>query len=162
MIWRYIHNCHTCRLAKTPGDQYNDLLKFLLILSSPSTHVTLDFVTYLSISYSLNAVLMMIDCLTKEKHYILCITDKKKTNTEAIDELLLQTFENFIVFCYLLLPIETLCLFLESEKISARLLVFLLAYLHHFIYKQIDKVRLSMKKWKSIFTFFFTINKITC
>ena len=38
--------------------------------------IILDYVTGLSISNDYNAILMIVDYLTKEKHYILCNTDK--------------------------------------------------------------------------------------
>ena len=84
MVWRYILNCHTCRRAKAPRDRYNGLLKPLPIPSRPWTDVTLDFVTGLPISNGYNAILMVVDCLTKEKHYIPCTTDKNGTTTKTI------------------------------------------------------------------------------
>lgn len=74
----------------------------------------------------------------------------------------LKTFESWIIFCYHLLQIDTFSLFQEFEKISARFLVFLLAYLNYFILKLIEKVRLPIKKWKNIFIHFLTIHKMTC
>ena len=78
------------RHTKTPRDQYNSLLKPLPIPTRPRTDVTLDFVTRLSHSNGFNAVLMVIDRLIKEKHYILCITDENGTTTEAIAYLFLN------------------------------------------------------------------------
>ncbi len=85
----YIQNCHSCRRAKALKDRYNGLLKPLLISSCPWTDVTLDFVTDLPISNSYNTILMIVDCLTKEKYYISYSRDKNRTTTKAIAQLLL-------------------------------------------------------------------------
>ncbi len=90
MVQRYIQNCHSCRRAKAPRDCYNGLLKPLPILSRPWTDVTLDFVTGLFISNSYKAILMVVDHLTKERHYIPCTTDENGTTIEATAQLLLQ------------------------------------------------------------------------
>ena len=90
MIQRYIQNCHSCRRAKTPRNRYNSLLKPLPISSCLWTDVTLDFVTGLPINNGYNAILMVVDRLTKERHYIPCTTDENGTTTEATAQLLLQ------------------------------------------------------------------------
>ena len=66
------------------------MLKPLPILSRPWIDITLDFVTGLPISNGYNAILMVVDCLTKERHYIPCTTDENGTTTEATAQLLLQ------------------------------------------------------------------------
>ena len=89
-VYRYIRNCHTCRRAKAPRDRYNGILKPLPIPTRPWTNVTLDFVTGLPSSNGYNAVLMVIDRLTKERHYIPCTTDENGTTAEATAYLLLN------------------------------------------------------------------------
>ena len=66
------------------------MLKPLPIPSRPWTDVTLDFVTGLPISNGYNAILMVVDCLTKERHYIPCTTDENGTITEVTAQLFLQ------------------------------------------------------------------------
>ncbi len=90
IVYCYIRNCHTCRHAKAPRDRYNGILKFLPIPTCLWTNVTLDFVTRLPLSNGYNAVLMVIDRLTKERHYIPCTTDENGTTAEAITYLLLN------------------------------------------------------------------------
>ncbi len=90
MIWRYIQNYYTCKYAKALKDQYNGLLKLLLISSCLWTDITLDFVTGLFINNGYNTILMVVDCLTKEKYYISYTIDKNGTTTEATTQLLLQ------------------------------------------------------------------------
>ena len=65
-------------------------MKPLPIPSRPWTNVTLDFVTDLPISNGYNAILMVVDCLTKERHYISCTTDENGTTTKTTAQLLLQ------------------------------------------------------------------------
>ena len=89
-VHRYIRNCHTCRRAKAPRDRYNGLLKPLPIPARPWIDVTLDFVTGLPPSNGYNAVLMVIDRLTKERHYIPCTTDENGITAEATAYLLLN------------------------------------------------------------------------
>ena len=60
-VHRYIRNCHTCRYAKAPRDQYNNLLNYLPIPVRPWIDVTLDFENRLPSSNDYNAVLMVID-----------------------------------------------------------------------------------------------------
>ena len=71
------------------------MLKPLPIPSCPWTDVILDFVTSLSISNNYNAILIVIDYLTKKKHYIPCTTDENGTTIEAIAQLLLQNIWKF-------------------------------------------------------------------
>ena len=66
------------------------MLKLLPILSRPWTDVTLDFVTGLPISNGYNTILMVVDRLTKERHYIPCTMDENGTTTKATAQLLLQ------------------------------------------------------------------------
>ncbi len=90
MVQLYIQNYHSCRRAKAPRDEYNGLLKPLLIPYRPWTDVTLDFVPGLPISNSYNAILIVLDCLTKERHYILYNIDENGITTEVTAQLLLQ------------------------------------------------------------------------
>ena len=87
-VYYYIQNCHTCRRAKAYRDRYNGILKPLPIPIRPWTDITLDFVTGLPPSNSYNAVLIVINRLTKERYYIPCTTDKNGTTTEATAYLL--------------------------------------------------------------------------
>ena len=89
-VYRYIRNCHTCRNAKVSRDQYNGLLKPLSIPMRFWTNVTLDFVIGLLYSNGYNVVLMIIDRLTKERHYILCTTDENVNIAKATAYLLLN------------------------------------------------------------------------
>jgi hypothetical protein len=54
------------------------------------TDITLDFVTKLFDSRKYNAILMMINRLSKMHHYILCIIDENDTTVEETTKLLIQ------------------------------------------------------------------------
>lgn len=90
IVYCYISNCYIFKCAKTRRDQYNNLLKPLLILTCPRTNIILDFMTKLLPSSDKNTVLMVIDRLTKKRHYILCITDKNSVIAETTSYLLLN------------------------------------------------------------------------
>lgn len=89
-IHRYIRNYHTCKQAKAPRNQYNGILKSLPIPTYPWTNVTSDFITKLPLNNDYNAILIIIDQLTKKKHYILYTTNENNTIVEAIAFLLLN------------------------------------------------------------------------
>ena len=66
------------------------MLKPLPIPSRLWTDVTLDFITGLVVSNGYNAILMVVDCLIKEKHYIPYTTNENGIITEVTTQLLLQ------------------------------------------------------------------------
>ena len=90
-IEQYVWNCHVCRRAKTARDVYNGLLQPLLVSKKPWVNVTIDFVTGLPKCHMygqiFDAILMVIDCLSKERHYIPCTEENKGTSAEAMAEL---------------------------------------------------------------------------
>ncbi len=90
MVQYYIQNCHSCKCAKAPRDRYNGLLKPLPIPSHLWTDVTLDFVTSLPISNAYNIILIVVDCLIKEKYYIPYSMNENSTTTETTTKLLFQ------------------------------------------------------------------------
>ena len=63
---RYIRNCHVCRRAKALRDRYNGRLNPLPVPQRPWTDITMDFVTGLPECELKNAILMVMDRLTKE------------------------------------------------------------------------------------------------
>ncbi len=72
MIKRYIQNCYVCRRSKASRDRINELLKSLLILEQQWQNISLDFIIDLSESDENNAILTVIDRLSKKQHYISC------------------------------------------------------------------------------------------
>ena len=90
-IKRYVQNCHPCRRAKAPRDKYNGKLNPLPIPKRNWEDITLDFVVGLPrCSDRYNAILMVIDRLSKERHYIPCDTENDGTSAEATAKMLIQ------------------------------------------------------------------------
>jgi hypothetical protein len=89
-VKRYIRNCHICKRFKATRDKYFDLLNFLSISDRSWMNIIMNFVIELSESKDFNAILMIVDRLTKMHHYISCTTTKEDTNAEKIARLLIN------------------------------------------------------------------------
>ncbi len=103
-INRYIRNCYICQRSKTSRNKSNDLLQSLSISEQRWQNIVMNFIIDLSDSYDYNAILTVICRLSKERHYISCITDDEDITVEKTAEMLLQwvyrfhDLSNFIVF----------------------------------------------------------------
>jgi hypothetical protein len=89
-VKQFIKKCHTCKRAKRIRDKYNELLKFLSISNRSWIDIILDFVIELSDNKSYNAVLMIINRLSKMHHYISCTTNENETTIEKTTKLFTQ------------------------------------------------------------------------
>lgn len=73
---------------------YNNLLQLLPVPKKFWVNVTIDFVTGLSkchaYSHIYDMIFMVIDCLSKEKQYILCSKNNKGTSAEVTAELFMR------------------------------------------------------------------------
>jgi hypothetical protein len=87
---RYVRNCHVCRRSKVTRDKYSDLLNSLSISDRSWTNVTMNFVIELSESKEFNAILMIINRLTKMHHYISCTAEEDDTSAEETVKLLID------------------------------------------------------------------------
>ncbi len=81
-IKRYIQNCYICRRSKASRDRINELLKSLLILEQWWQNIFLNFIIDLSESDESNAILTVIDRLSKKRHYISCWSEDEETFAE--------------------------------------------------------------------------------
>lgn len=90
MIKYYIQNCYLCNYAKALKNQYNGLLTSLIISFCHWIDVILNFITGLFVNNSYNIIFIVVDYLTKEKHYIPYITDENSIITKTTAQLLLQ------------------------------------------------------------------------
>ncbi len=88
-IKRYIQNCYVCRRSKASRDWINELLKLLFIFEQRWQDISLNFIINLLKSDESNAILTVIDRLSKERHYILCWSDDEETFVEQTVKLLL-------------------------------------------------------------------------
>ncbi len=89
MIKRYIWNCYVCHRSKASRDRINELLKSLLILEQRWQNISLDFIIDLSESDENNAILTVIDRLSKKRHYISCWSNNEEIFAEQTVKLLL-------------------------------------------------------------------------
>ena len=94
MIQRFICNCHIYRQAKVARNTYYSLLQPLPVPEQAWTNITMDFVVRLpkckAYGQIYNAILMVINWLSKEKHYISYSEENNRTSVEATADLFLQ------------------------------------------------------------------------
>ena len=93
MIQQFIRNCHVCRWAKAAWDTYYGLLQSLSVLERAWTDITIDFVMGLpkckAYGQIYNTIFMVIDWLSKERHYISCSEKNDRISAEATVNLFL-------------------------------------------------------------------------
>ncbi len=124
-IKHYIQNCYVCRRSKASRDQINELLKSLFILEQWWQNISLNFIINLSESDESNAILTVINRLSKKRHYISCWSDDEEIFAEQTVKLLLiwifRTYElsRSIVFDrdsqFILIVWKSLCLRLDIK-----------------------------------------------
>ncbi len=124
-IKRYIRNCYVCRRSKASKDRINELLKSLLIFEQRWQNISLDFIIDLSESDENNAILTVIDRLSKKRHYISCWSDDDEIFAEQTVKLLLtwifriHELSRSIVFDrdsqFILIVWKSLCLRLDIK-----------------------------------------------
>ena len=100
-VEEYLRNCHVCKRAKAARDAYNGIFQPLPVPEKPWVDLTMYFVVGLPKSQSYDVVFMIVDWLSKERHYIPCTKNNNKTNAEAIANLFFCH-----VWCYHGLPIS--------------------------------------------------------
>jgi hypothetical protein len=89
-VKQYVRNCHICRRIKTARNKYHELLNSLSTSNRSWTDIILDFVTEWLDNKDYNAILMIVDKLSKMHHYISCTTDENETTIEKTVKLLIQ------------------------------------------------------------------------
>jgi hypothetical protein len=89
-IERYVRNCHVCKRFKASRDRYSDLLNSLSISNKFWTNITMNFVIDLFQSKEFNVILMIINRLTKMRHYIFCRVEEEDTSAEETTHLLIN------------------------------------------------------------------------
>ncbi len=151
IIKRYIQNYYVCRRSKASRDQINELLKSLLIFEQWWQNISLDFIIDLSESDDNNAILTVIDRLSKKRHYISCWSDDEEIFAEQTVKLLLtwifRTHElsRSIVFDrdsqFISIVWKSLCLRLESRW----------NYSQTIIRRQMIKQKERIRMWNDIY-----------
>ena len=93
MIQQFIRNCHICKQAKAARDIYHSLLQPLPVPKQAWTDITMDFVVRLprckAYGQIYDAIFIVIDQLSKERHYISCSEEDERTSVEATADLFL-------------------------------------------------------------------------
>ncbi|KAH0608780.1 uncharacterized protein H6S33_001008 [Morchella sextelata] len=86
-IARYVRNCHTCQRSKPNTHGKLGVLRPLPIPEQPWQEVSMDFVTGLLVSEGYDAIIVVVDRLTKMRHLLSCNTT---VNSEDIAQLYLR------------------------------------------------------------------------
>jgi len=71
---RFVRNCHICRQTKSTRHAPYGALKPLSVPDQPWQHISVDFVTGLPWSKGYDAICVVVDRLTKQRHLIPCTT----------------------------------------------------------------------------------------
>jgi hypothetical protein len=71
-VKRYCNSCHTCSRAKVSRETYHGVLKPLPIPVRKWLDVSMDFITDLPESSGCTAILVVVDRLSKMRHFIPC------------------------------------------------------------------------------------------
>jgi hypothetical protein len=87
---KYVRNCHVCKRFKATRNKYSDLLNSLSISDRSWTNVIMNFVIELSENKEFNAILMIVNKLTKMHHYISCTAEEDDTSAQKTVKLLIH------------------------------------------------------------------------
>ncbi len=90
IIDKYVRNCHVCRRFKASRDRYSDSLNSFSISNRFWTDMIMNFVIDLSQNKKFNVILMIMNRLTKIRHYIFCTTEKESISIEKTTHLLIK------------------------------------------------------------------------
>lgn len=71
-VKQWVRNCHTCRRSTPSREAHQGVLKPLPIPQQAWRDISMDFITHLEPSNGFDAVLVVVDRLTKMKHFIPC------------------------------------------------------------------------------------------
>ena len=88
---QYIQNCYECKRSKSPKDQKNGLLNPLPIPEQRWVDISMDFITGLPTTKDgKNVILNVMNCLSKECHYIAYTSNDNGTTTEETLKMLIH------------------------------------------------------------------------
>ena len=91
IIKKYVKNCHSCRRVKASKNKYNEKLNFLFILKRNWKNIILNFVVEFFRCFDCyNVILMIIDKLSKKRHYIFCDIENDDITIEITVKMLIQ------------------------------------------------------------------------
>lgn len=122
---------------------------------------TFHFLIGLFLDNGNTLILNKVNCLTKND---ILFYVPQTTIVRKLKEVLTYdstTFANLRLFLHCLLQITALSSFGENRKISVKFLRSKFIYLPRLMHKQIDKVKLLMKEWRTNQIYLSIMNKIT-
>ena len=91
VIKRYVKNCHSCCRAKTSKNKYSEKLNLLFIFKRNWKNIILNFVVEFFRCFDCyNVILMIINKLSKKRHYISCDIENDNITTEITIKMLIQ------------------------------------------------------------------------
>jgi hypothetical protein len=71
---QYLHNCHSCQLSRTSRHATFGVLRPLAVPEKPWEDISMDFVVGLPECEGFDAVWVVVDWLSKMRHFIQCHT----------------------------------------------------------------------------------------
>lgn len=89
-VTTYVQNCYTCQRARAPRDREHGLLQPLPIPQKRWQDISMDFIVGLPDSDGHDAIFVVVDRLTKERHYIPCTASDDGTSAEATADMLVK------------------------------------------------------------------------
>ena len=90
IVSQYIRNCYICRRSKTSNDRYNDLFVFFFVFVEKWQDIFMNFIIDFFDFYDHNAICIIIDKLSKKRHYAFCTAKNENTFVEIIVKILVQ------------------------------------------------------------------------
>ena len=78
----YCWNCYNCCQAKASREKLNELLQPLSILTKRWEDIVINFITDLLESEDKNIILIIINRLSKERHYVPCSINENSTSVK--------------------------------------------------------------------------------
>ncbi|KAI0993448.1 hypothetical protein K3495_g14736, partial [Podosphaera aphanis] len=83
-VTQYVRNCHTCQRSKPSNHAKFGVLRPLPIAEQPWQEVSMDFVTGLPKSEDFDAIMVVVDRLTKMRHLIPCTTTTSSSDVAKL------------------------------------------------------------------------------
>ena len=90
IVSQYIRNCHICRRSKTSNDRYNDFFVFFSVFVEKWQDIFMNFITDFFDFHDHNAICIMINKLSKKRHYAFCTAKDESTFAEITVKIFVQ------------------------------------------------------------------------
>ncbi|QSZ34660.1 hypothetical protein DSL72_007514 [Monilinia vaccinii-corymbosi] len=104
----WVRNCHSCHRAAPNRRGQEGVLRLLPIPQQAWLHISVDFITHLPRSSGYDTIFVVVDRLTKMKHFLLCYAINVKLSTtyhfetdgqtEHVNAMLEQYLRSYVVY----------------------------------------------------------------